>query len=622
MFKKTKALVFCALMLVVAVFGLTACDLADLGVSSAGACDHEFGDWDEEVEATCLVAGYEVAECEKCGVQKVRVIEPLEHTIEEGTVQSATDDEITVVVNCTECGVFLSKTLSANGDQDKDGIKNADEVALGTNLFLKDTDGDGLFDYDEISINGWNTDPTLADTDGDGLSDYDEINAANGYYTDPTLFDTDGDGASDGQEIALGFDPFNYNDMFDVAYSPELAPDEEPDTVKPTIQVTLEPEQFNSLSIKRNETFNKNTLGYMGDAYDYSVEGEIESATVGFEFDSSNLNENSLPTIYAYDEVSKTMTPIETTVDGNFASAEVEELTTYVLLDRRVFEESLTWVDKWDIGDGNFTSLEILLVIDDSGSMDWNDTYYERLSVAQTLISSLPESGRVGVVKFENSTTVLSTFADGKNAAINCLTTSYFYSSGGTAMYEGIRDALNLYTPNSPETLKVMVVLTDGEANSTNLHSSVISSAQNLGVNIYTVGLGTDTYYFTQYLDPLATSTGGKFYYSSDAAGLLEIYDNIGEKIDLLTDSDGDGLCDYYEDNMVVFNGVGYALDKYNPDTDDDGLLDGAEIRTIVIYSADGTEMTILGQVFSDPTNPDSDGDGIGDKYDPRPFEK
>jgi len=42
------------------------------------------------------------------------------------------------------------------------------------------------------------------DTDGDGLTDYDETNI---YKTSPYLEDTDGDGINDGKEIALGKDP-------------------------------------------------------------------------------------------------------------------------------------------------------------------------------------------------------------------------------------------------------------------------------------------------------------------------------------------------------------------------------------------------------------------------------
>lgn len=42
------------------------------------------------------------------------------------------------------------------------------------------------------------------DTDGDGLNDYDEINI---YHTSPYLADSDGDGINDAQEIKNGTDP-------------------------------------------------------------------------------------------------------------------------------------------------------------------------------------------------------------------------------------------------------------------------------------------------------------------------------------------------------------------------------------------------------------------------------
>lgn len=47
-------------------------------------------------------------------------------------------------------------------------------------LRLRDTDNDGLNDYDELYVH--NTSPYLFDTDGDGVSDYDEIFV---YRTDP-----------------------------------------------------------------------------------------------------------------------------------------------------------------------------------------------------------------------------------------------------------------------------------------------------------------------------------------------------------------------------------------------------------------------------------------------------
>ncbi|MCC5908780.1 MAG: OmpA family protein [Balneolaceae bacterium] len=74
-------------------------------------------------------------------------------------------------------------------------------------LMERDSDGDGLSDYDEIYIYG--TDPLNPDTDGDGLTDYEEIYV---YGTDPLNPDTDGDGFSDGQEVEMGTDPLDPSD--------------------------------------------------------------------------------------------------------------------------------------------------------------------------------------------------------------------------------------------------------------------------------------------------------------------------------------------------------------------------------------------------------------------------
>lgn len=69
-----------------------------------------------------------------------------------------------------------------------------------------DTDGDGLTDAEEVALG---TDLNLADTDGDTLNDGDEVNT---YGTDPLLADSDLDGFDDGEEVAAGTDP---NNIFD-----------------------------------------------------------------------------------------------------------------------------------------------------------------------------------------------------------------------------------------------------------------------------------------------------------------------------------------------------------------------------------------------------------------------
>lgn len=455
------------------------------------------------------------------------------------------------------------------------------------------------------------------DTDGDGLTDEEEDRIG----TNKQKADTDGDGLSDGREVFMGFNPRVPNNSFVIEKVPVVDDFENKDTVKPSINVELNGSQADSLVVKRDDFFERNTLGYIGDAYDYTIDGAISSATIGFEFDESALPSTALPTIYAYNRDKGVMTPLETTIENGKATAEVSELATFVLLDRNVYEKELKWVDVWGLGETVSTNVEIVFVIDDSGSMSWNDGSNQRLSVAKDLIDKLPEGSKIGIVKFESSTTLYTkSLVTDKSEAKKYLTTSYFRSSGGTEMYTAISDTLSLYGKDAGTT-KIMVVLSDGETADTSYATSVTNAAIAADVNVYTVGLGTDTSYFNQYLKPLADATGGAFYYSSNASQLADIYDNIGEKIDLTTDTDGDGLSDYYEDNMVAFAGFTYKPDKNNPDSDSDGLLDGEEIRTVTVLSLDGTQMTILGKVYSDPTKVDTDGDGVFDKQDRFPLD-
>ena len=58
-------------------------------------------------------------------------------------------------------------------DFDKDGLTNLEEKDLSTYMNDKDSDYDGLPDYDEVKV--YHTDPLKVDTDGDSLSDYEEV---------------------------------------------------------------------------------------------------------------------------------------------------------------------------------------------------------------------------------------------------------------------------------------------------------------------------------------------------------------------------------------------------------------------------------------------------------------
>ena len=95
--------------------------------------------------------------------------------------------------NATQVGVQMTETAIA--DVDGDGLSFINEVTLGTDPQLADTDRDGLSDGEEARV--WQTTPINRDSDGDTLTDGDEVNL---YGTNPLNPDTDGDGLRDAED--------------------------------------------------------------------------------------------------------------------------------------------------------------------------------------------------------------------------------------------------------------------------------------------------------------------------------------------------------------------------------------------------------------------------------------
>jgi len=540
------------------------------------------------------------------------------------------DKELTnITKDISVYGVYTNDNVT---DTDGDGIIDYIEIKILNLDYTKvDTDGDGITDdkedYDNDGLSNLTEiksglDPANPDTDGDGLTDGDEVDV---YWTLPEDPDTDGDGAYDGWEINNGFDPLDYNDTFEVKTTVEM-----PDETEIAIEIPEISGEFVNTPIIEASTDEaiKEIHGSIGDPIQYNITASAEITIT-----SEEIVVAEDPVLMYFNTETKQVEPIPVSVNGNEATASITKYGNYVLVDRKVFEEKGQWRDVFAAG--SYSSIEIVLVIDDSGSLggDYgynsstgyfsggNDPQHKRLEAARDFIEKSTSSVKIGIVKFDSSVSVVQNLTQctesGKDTLQSYLKirNGTFDSSGTTYMYKGMQTAMTQFT-NSPNTLKVMVVFTDGQAHDRNLHSSVIEEATENGIRIYTVGLGSSSSYFSDYLKPLANETGGKFYDTGNASDLVGIFTEIKEKIDMETDSDEDGLPDFFESGvdangnptLPVINGMSFeGLDKLNPDTDEDGYLDGEEIEIYQYYSdTNPNQVMIWGIVNSNPLDPES----------------
>ena len=159
--------------------------------------------------------------------------------------------------------------------------------------------------------------------------------------------------------------------------------------------------------------------------------------------------------------------------------------------------------------------------------------------------------------------------------------------------------------------MKIIVLLTDGQGDYDVKYEQM---AIERGIRIYTVGLGTG--YDAGLLVKIALHIGGKHYSAAHADSLIEQFKNLTkDTVDIVKDSDHDGLSDYHEDRIRLFNGMIIALNSTMSDTDSDGLLDGEEI----VQRTD-KQGRVFFSMLSYPHKKDSDRDDIEDKEDDFPL--
>jgi Ca-activated chloride channel family protein len=235
--------------------------------------------------------------------------------------------------------------------------------------------------------------------------------------------------------------------------------------------------------------------------------------------------------------------------------------------------------------------IDIVMLLDVSGSMQSVDFEPNRLEVARETIDAFiaeRTSDRISLVIFAGEAytrvpltldhnVVRESLADVRTESV---------SQDGTAIGMAISVGLNRLK-KSDAASKVMILVTDGDNNAGAIDPVTASNlARDLGIRIYTIGIGSDTLILpvktplgqTMYrqfeggfdealLQQIAETTGGQYYRAMDSAALEHIFQTINELEK--TQFDDDHYREYYElayplmMAALVLLTAGIVLDKY-----------------------------------------------------------
>jgi Ca-activated chloride channel family protein len=194
----------------------------------------------------------------------------------------------------------------------------------------------------------------------------------------------------------------------------------------------------------------------------------------------------------------------------------------------------------------------VMLVIDVSLSMAATDIAPDRITAAKAaaieFARTVPRELRVGVVGFSEMASLVSPLTRDRAQTERAIESLRPFA--GTALGEGLFVALDEIQriarrrgPGDGQAPASVLLLSDGAWNRGRPPAEAVDLARQMGVRVYTVGLGTEGATLElggqeipvsldeQELRSIAEATGGQYFRSVDAESLRAVYRNLGSAL-------------------------------------------------------------------------------------------
>lgn len=556
-------------------------------------------------------------------------------------------------------------------DTDKDGLPDLVENALGTDPTKADTDGDGISDNDELNLD---LDPTKADTNGDGVPDGKEDSDDDGlsnsdeikkglspvfadtdrdgiddndelkkHKTNPLETDSDADGAEDGWELDHGYSPTKSDKSF--ALSVETAPVSELNPVSAAVSLNVSGKKadvsslaVDSVSVADNPYLSSCIAGYLGTAYDFTLDGTFDSATLTFRYDPSlgKVGKDFQPQICYFNPDTQELEPLPNqTVKDGVVTAKTTHFSTYALVDitkwMTTLQKDYVFLSQNSIVDINdLATADIAIVMDNSASIAWNDPDEKCKEVATYFVNHIrPKYDAVSLTTYTSTSTPLVHLTSDPTVLLEAI--NRIQVDNGVNATSGTNGAAAIYAAidslrGGGGSHRYVLFFSDGDDESLQKeYDAIVQRATRAQVKLLCVGIHTTK---TSILSKMASATKGHYYVLDEGVDVEKAFGHAISVFDQLTpsdtDSNQDGISDFIttmirEGKLSLMygnkslSGIDFSVNKDGVPSDDwdgDGLKNGEELK---LYC--NPLLKLLGlKMTSHPCITDSDADGFQDK--------
>lgn len=186
-------------------------------------------------------------------------------------------------------------------------------------------------------------------------------------------------------------------------------------------------------------------------------------------------------------------------------------------------------IENFSVEKVEYSGANILLCCDTSGSMGGSPIADLRAAVEEYIRTSA-DLENISLVTFEGGVDLQYPFGTAKDEMITAA--QGLNAGGGTNMYGAICHSIGMFTPQDNE-LNYILLMSDGadgySPTNEEIQNNIGAACKEKGIVLFSLGLGSGVN--ADYMDTLASATGGYFVYVNDSATLTNFYEQLRSQI-------------------------------------------------------------------------------------------